>query len=127
MVTLPVAALKYKSTYPTKLPAARRLRPTRKPAARAAPLAQAAGRGRGSIGPLFVWPAPFSRPLNTCYGSAWKLKCIFVFPVLGQIPAELDPETRSNGSGLKNGAEREQNQPRSPIIMLFHCNFVVHA
>jgi hypothetical protein len=51
---------------------------------------------------------------------------IFVF-VLLQIPAELDPETRSNGSGLKHGAERDQIDPRSPIIMLFRCKFVVHA
>ena len=43
------------------------------------------------------------------YRSVWKLKCTFVFSVLGQIPTELYPETRSNGSGLKNGAERDQN------------------
>ncbi len=43
------------------------------------------------------------------YRSVWKLKCTFLFPVLGQISAELDPETRSNGSGLKDGAERDQN------------------
>ena len=41
--------------------------------------------------------------------SLWKLKCAFVFSVWGQIPAELDPETPSNGSGLKNGPERDQN------------------
>ncbi len=35
--------------------------------------------------------------------------------VLGRFPAELGPETRSNGSGLKNGAKRTQNQPRRPI------------
>ncbi len=33
-------------------------------------------------------------------------KFYFVF---GQFPAELGPETRSNGSGSKNGAERTQN------------------
>ncbi len=29
--------------------------------------------------------------------------------VFGRFPAELGPETRSNGSGSKNGAERTQN------------------
>ncbi len=29
--------------------------------------------------------------------------------VVGRFPAELGPETRSNGSGSKNGAERTQN------------------
>ena len=47
--------------------------------------------------------------LYTYYRSVWKLKCTFVFRCWGQIPTELDPETRSNGSGLKNGAERDQN------------------
>ena len=32
--------------------------------------------------------------------------CYLVF---GRFPAELGPETRSNGSGSKNGAERTQN------------------
>ncbi len=31
------------------------------------------------------------------------------YMVFGRFPAELGPETRSNGSGLKNGAERTQN------------------
>ncbi len=63
----------------------------------------------------------------TYYRSVWKLKCTFLLPVWGQIPAELGPETRSNGSGLKNGAERDQNKPRSPITMLVRYNGVVHA
>ncbi len=29
--------------------------------------------------------------------------------VFGRFPAELGPETRSNGSGSENGAERLQN------------------
>ncbi len=45
----------------------------------------------------------------TYHRSVWKLQCTFLFSVLGPIPAELDPETRSNGSGLENGAERDQN------------------
>ncbi len=36
----------------------------------------------------------------TYYRYVWKLKCSFCFFVFGQIPAELDPETRSNVSGL---------------------------
>ena len=39
--------------------------------------------------------------------------------VFGWFPAELGPETRSNGSGSKNGAERTQNQPRRPILRPF--------
>ena len=35
----------------------------------------------------------------------WKIPVAFV----GLFPAELGPETRSNGSGSKNGAERTQN------------------
>ena len=31
-----------------------------------------------------------------------------VYFVFGRFPAELGPETRSNGSGSKNGAERAQ-------------------
>ncbi len=31
------------------------------------------------------------------------------YVVFGRFPAELGPETRSNGSGSKNGAERTQN------------------
>ncbi len=38
-----------------------------------------------------------------------SLKFTFLFSIWGHIPAELDPETRSNGSGLKNGAERYQH------------------
>ncbi len=32
-----------------------------------------------------------------------------LYVVFGRFPAELGPETRSNGSGSKNGAERTQN------------------
>ncbi len=32
-----------------------------------------------------------------------------VYLVFGRFPAELGPETRSNGSGSKNGAERTHN------------------
>ncbi len=63
----------------------------------------------------------------TYYRSVLELRCAFLLSVLGQIPAKLDPETRSNGSGLKNGAERSQNEPRSPIIIVFRCHFVVNA
>jgi hypothetical protein len=49
------------------------------------------------------------RKRQTYYRSVWKLKCTCLFSVLGQILNELDPETRSNGSGLKNGAARDQN------------------
>ncbi len=31
------------------------------------------------------------------------------YSVFGPSPAELGPETRSNGSGSKNGADRTQN------------------
>jgi hypothetical protein len=32
-----------------------------------------------------------------------------LYLVFGRFPAELGPETRSNGSGSKNGAERTQD------------------
>ncbi len=32
-----------------------------------------------------------------------------LYSVFGRFPAELGPETPSNGSGSKNGAERTQN------------------
>ncbi len=32
-----------------------------------------------------------------------------LYLVFGRFPAELGPETRSNGPGSKNGAERTQN------------------
>ncbi len=32
-----------------------------------------------------------------------------LYLVFGRFPVELGPETRSNGSGSKNGAERTQN------------------
>ena len=33
----------------------------------------------------------------------------YLYLVFGRFPAELGPETRSNGSGSKNGAETTQN------------------
>ena len=49
---------------------------------------------------------------------------IFIFG-FGRFPAELGPETRSTGSGSKNGAERTQNQPRRPILRPFRDHFLV--
>ena len=37
------------------------------------------------------------------------IKIIILILVFGRFPAELGPETRSNGSGSKNGAGRTQN------------------
>ncbi len=36
--------------------------------------------------------------------------------IFGRFPAELGPETRSNGPGSKNGAERTQNSTRREIL-----------
>ncbi len=47
--------------------------------------------------------------LFTYYRFVWKLKNIFLFSIFGQIPAELEPETRSNESGATNGAESDPN------------------
>ena len=55
------------------------------------------------------------------------MKIIIVILGFGRFPAELGPETRSKGSGSKNGAERTQNQPRGLIRMSFRDNFVVHS
>ncbi len=44
------------------------------------------------------------------------MKCMILILVFGRFPAELGPETRANGSGSKNGAERTQHEPRRPII-----------
>ncbi len=48
--------------------------------------------------------------------------------VFGRFPAELGPETRSNESGSKNGAERTQNLPRRPILrpVRDHCLVRTH-
>ncbi len=46
---------------------------------------------------------------------------------LGRFPAELGPETRYNGSGSKNGAERTQNWPRRPILKPFRDHFLVRT
>ncbi len=46
-----------------------------------------------------------------------------LYLVFGRFPAELGPETRSNGSGSKNNAERTENQPRKPIRMPFRDIF----
>jgi hypothetical protein len=43
--------------------------------------------------------------------------------VFGQLPAELGPETRSNGSGSKNGADTTQNYPQGPIPRPFRENW----
>ena len=50
--------------------------------------------------------------------------CILVF---GRFPAELGPETRSNGSGSKNGAERSHNQPKRPIMRPFRDHVLVRT
>jgi hypothetical protein len=47
--------------------------------------------------------------------------------VFGRFPAELGPETRSNGSGSKNVAERTQNWPRRPILRPFRDHFLVRT
>ena len=39
--------------------------------------------------------------------------------VFGRSPAALGPETRSDGSGSKHGAERTQSEPRKPSIRAF--------
>ncbi len=39
-----------------------------------------------------------------------------LYLVFGRFPAELGPETRSSGSGSKNGEERTQNEPRRPAV-----------
>ena len=48
------------------------------------------------------------------------------FPILGKFPTELGPETHSNGSGSRNGAEHIQTQPRKPIIRPFRDHVLVH-
>ncbi len=50
-----------------------------------------------------------------------------VYLVFGRFSAELGPETRSNGSGSKNGAERTQNKPQRPIIRPFRDHFLVRT
>ncbi len=45
--------------------------------------------------------------------------------VFDRFPAELGPETPSNVSGSKNGAERTQNQPRRPMLRPFRDHFPV--
>ncbi len=45
----------------------------------------------------------------------------------GRFPAELGPETRSAGSGSKNGAERAQNQPGRPILKPVRDHFLVRT
>ena len=47
---------------------------------------------------------------------------IFIFGFC-RFPAELGPETRSNGSGSKDGAERNENQPRRPSLRPFRDHF----
>ncbi len=47
--------------------------------------------------------------------------------VFGWVPAELGPETRSNGWGSKNDAERTQNQPRRPILRPFRDHLLVQT
>ncbi len=44
--------------------------------------------------------------------------------VFGRFPAELGPDTRSNGPGSKYGAERAQNKPRRQIIRQFRSHFL---
>ncbi len=51
-----------------------------------------------SWGPCFIY-LPSFRIGNQNYN---------LYLVSGRFPAELGPETRSNGSGSKNGAERTQ-------------------
>ncbi len=63
-------------------------------------------------------------PLLTYYRSLWKLTCAFLFSVLGQIPAELDPETPSKGSGLKNDAERDENPNYDGLSLHLHVKRV---
>ncbi len=45
-----------------------------------------------------------------------------LYLVFGRFPAELGPETRSNGSGSKHGSE-----PRKPILRTFRDHFLVRT
>ncbi len=42
-----------------------------------------------------------------------------------RFPAELGPETRSNGPGSKHGLECTHNWHRMPILMPFRDNFLL--
>jgi hypothetical protein len=46
------------------------------------------------------------------------MQILFLILVFGRFPAELGPETRSNGSGSENGAERTENQPTDKVATL---------
>ncbi len=60
------------------------------------------GRCRGGRGgpksALHLDFLPYVTQQLTYHRSVWKLKFTFLYLVLGQIPAELDPKTRSDGS-----------------------------
>ena len=55
------------------------------------------------------------------------IQIIIVILGLGRCPAELGPETRSNGSGSENIAERPPNDSRIPILKPFREHVVVRA
>jgi hypothetical protein len=60
---------------------------------------------RGSAGPL----AALFRPCDRHHGDEIGNQSYNLYLVFGRFPAELGPETRSSGSGSKNGAERTHN------------------
>jgi hypothetical protein len=68
---------------------------------------------------------PVSGSAFSYYRSVWKLRCTFLFPVLGQNLAELDPVTPSSGSGLENGAECDQNFASEPNYNLSFAYSVI--
>ncbi len=49
------------------------------------------------------------------------------WPVLGRFPAELGPETRSDGSGSKNDATSAQNEPEDQLEGRFVNPFQVRT
>ncbi len=49
-----------------------------------------------------------TRAPKTFLRLEWIMESIICIWFFGRFPAELGPETRSKGSGLKNGAERTQ-------------------
>ena len=71
---------------------------------------------------LVGWRGPFPRKASGLLSSP-SLRMgnedFNLYLVFDRFPAELGPETRSNGSGLTNGADRTQNEPRRPIINQF--------
>ncbi len=86
------------------------------------PSSRCAGASSGCcVGVTWVSETKHLPSLRTS-NAIYKLYLVF-----GRFPAELGPETRSNGSGLKNGADRTQHWARRPILRPFRDHFLVRT